>query len=396
MSDILNSPKDFDLDYSTLHTNTLLEQLNILRSEINVLRAQNNTLRVEKQKMEKALDDFKNNPAIIGVVSEVFENGKAIVRGYNGVVFYIQIPNKFIGKIKPEDRLALAQNNLAILEVISAEKDYRASALELTSKPQVDFKQVGGLKDVILEIDETVSLPLTKPELFTKFGIDSPKAVLLYGPPGTGKTMLAKAVAQKANATFISLSGSELIHKFIGEGAKIVKDLFTIAREKAPSIIFIDEIDAVASYRMDISNGADREVHRTMMQLLVEMDGFRNNELVKVIGATNRIDILDEAILRPGRFDRIIKVPLPNEQGRTEIFKIHTKNVPLSKNIKINELAKLTEGTSGAQIESICREAAIFAIRSEKKVVELQDFKDAIAKVIKQNEEDVIDGRMFH
>ena len=385
--------EDFS-EFNTLNTNSLVEQVNLLRSELNFLRAQNNALSMEKQKLEKILNDFKNIPGIVGIVSEIYKEN-IIVRGYNGVVFYVKIPNKFKNKIRVEDRVALAQNNLSIIDVLPSDKDFRAQALELIAKPKISFKDIGGLKDVIREVEETVSLPLRNSKAFEKMGINSPKGILLYGPPGTGKTLLAKAVANNAKATFISLSGSELIHKFIGEGSKIVKDLFKIAREKAPSIIFIDELDAVASFRMDGSNGADREVHRTMMQLLVELDGFKNNDKVKIIAATNRIDILDEAILRPGRFDRIIKVPLPNLEARTEIFKIYIKNIPIDKNVKIKILAKETKGANGADIEAICREAGMFALRNKTKSVSLNDFKDAIKKVLKKEEVEKNTSKMY-
>jgi proteasome regulatory subunit len=329
------------------------------------------------------------------VVSEIINNDKIIVRGYNGVVFYIKLNNDQLGKIKVGDRLALAQNNLAILDIMPEDKDYRATALELIDRPKITFNQIGGLESVIQEIDETVTLPLTKPEKFKEFGIESPKGVLLYGPPGTGKTLLGKAVANKANATFINVSGSELIHKFIGEGAKIVKDVFSLAREKAPAIIFIDEIDAVAAYRLDATSGADREVHRTLMQLLVEMDGFRGNDNVKIIAATNRIDIIDEAILRPGRFDRIIEVPLPNKDARKEIFKIHAKNMPLSKDVTIDKLAEISDNCSGAEIEAICKEAGIFAIRNNDKDVKLKYFEEAKEKVQKKPTEDEVHGRIY-
>lgn len=386
---------DLESNYST-HTDSLLEQMNMLRAEISVLKLQANTLAVEKHKLEKILENYNTCPGIVGSISEIIEDEKIIVRGYNGVVFYLKMPENYKGKLKVGDRLALAQSNLAIIDIMPEDKDYRATALELIERPKITFKQIGGLKNVIQEIDETVSLPLTKPEKFKEFGIESPKGILLYGPPGTGKTLLGKAVANKAKATFINVSGSELIHKFIGEGSKVIKDVFAMAREKAPSIIFIDEIDAVAAFRLDSSSGADREVHRTLMQLLVEMDGFRDNDKVKIIAATNRIDILDEAILRPGRFDRIIEVPLPDEESRKEIFKIHTEKMPLAKDLTLDKLAELAQNCSGADIETICKEAGIFAIRNLDTEVKLNYFLEAKDKVHKKPKETIINNNMFH
>lgn len=391
---ILSDTKSDYIGYGTSKSGPLLDQMNNIRAENNILRAQNNSLIIEKRKLEDLLDNYKNSPGIIGIVTEIIEDS-LIVKGYNGVMFYTKCPKKYMGKIKIEDRVAMAQGNLAILKVLSEDKDYRATALELIEKPAITFKQIGGLKNVIREIQETVSLPLSQPEKFTDFGIQSPKGILIYGPPGTGKTLLAKAVANDAKATFISLSGSELIHKFIGEGAKVIKDVFALARIKKPAIIFIDEIDAVAAYRLDAQSGADREVHRTLMQLLVELDGFKDNAGVKVVAATNRIDILDEAILRPGRFDRIIEVPLPDFDSRKEILKIHIKNIPLAKDVDQDDLSSRMEHCSGADIEAICREGAIFAIRNSEKDVKLKYFIEAIEKVKNKPVDEKTQGNMF-
>ncbi|HIP34711.1 MAG TPA: AAA family ATPase, partial [Methanothermococcus okinawensis] len=220
--------------------------------------------------------------------------------------------------------------------------------------------------------------------LFEKVGIEPPKGVLLYGPPGTGKTLLAKAVAHETNATFIKIVGSELVKKFIGEGAKLVKDVFKLAREKAPSIIFIDEIDAIASRRTEALTGGDREVQRTLMQLLAEMDGFDSRGDVKIIAATNRLDILDPAILRPGRFDRIIEIPAPGEEGRLDILKIHTRKMNLSKDVDLTKIAKMTEGFVGADLKAVCTEAGMFAIRNKRDHVTMEDFINAVEKIKKK------------
>jgi len=378
----LNAYNNLDSDnlYETLKTELLIS-----KSHAQNLILVNHALVQEKEKLEKHLNAFKNNPAIVGSVSEIFaEKQKAVIKTNNGMIFYINIPEQYIFGLNIEDRVVLAQNNLALLDILPQEKDYRAAAFEITEKPKQDLKDIGGLKKVIREIEETVILPMTKPEVFKKFGIESPKGVLLYGPPGTGKTLIAKAIAAKTKSTFISLSGSELVHKYIGEGAKVVKDLFKIAKEKAPTIIFIDEIDSVAGYRLENTTGADREVNRTMTQLLVEMDGFKDSENIKLIAATNRIDILDNAILRPGRFDRVIEVGLPDEKERKEIFNIYLNKMPTNK-LDLDEIINKTNGTSGAEIKLICKEAGIFAIRKNKDKVSQDDILEAIAKIIEKD-----------
>ena len=252
---------------------------------------------------------------------------------------------------------------------------------------------MGGLYDQIREIREVVELPLKNPELFVKVGITPPKGVLLHGPSGTGKTLLAKAVAASTNSTFIEIIGSELVQKFIGDGSKLVREIFKLARERSPSIIFIDELDSIAAQRLDIGTSGEREVQRTFMQLLSEIDGFKKLDNVKVIAATNRIDILDPAILRPGRFDRIIAVPLPGNDGRRDIFKIHSKAMSLE-NVDLEEVVNLTAGFSGAEINSLCTESGYFAIREKRTKVNMGDFLNAIKK-INQVDEEPTHLRMF-
>jgi proteasome regulatory subunit len=248
---------------------------------------------------------------------------------------------------------------------------------------------IGGLKKQIDEVIETLELPLTSPELFIEVGVEPPHGILLYGPPGNGKTLIAKAVAHRAKATFIRMSGSELVQKYIGEGARLVRDVFQIAREKAPSIVFIDEIDSVGSRRTYDGTTGSSEVNRTMVQLLAELDGFDSRGDVKIVAATNRIDLLDPALMRPGRFDRIIEVPSPDAQGRMEIFKIHTRKMKLE-NVDLDELVGMTDDLSGAELKAIVTEAGMFVIRRKGKAVTMQDFKDAYNKlIIKEHREEV-------
>jgi proteasome regulatory subunit len=272
---------------------------------------------------------------------------------------------------------------------MSKSVDVRARVMELIESPNIDYDMIGGLKKQIDEVIETLELPLTNPELFTDVGVEPPHGIMLYGPPGNGKTLVAKAVAHRAKATFIRMSGSELVQKYIGEGARLVRDVFDMAREKAPSIVFIDEIDSVGSRRTYDGTTGSSEVNRTMVQLLAELDGFDARGDVKIVAATNRIDLLDPALLRPGRFDRIIEIPSPDAEGRKEILKIHTRNMKLE-DVDIDELVGMTDGLSGAELKAIVTEAGMFVIRRKGKAVTMQDFKDSFNKmIIKETKEEV-------
>jgi proteasome regulatory subunit len=298
--------------------------------------------------------------------------------------------------LKTNARVALNQRNFAIVEVLPQQKDPMVSAMEVEDRPTVSYADVGGLEEQIIELRETVELPLTKPELFEKIGITPPKGVMLYGPPGTGKTLLARAVAHETNASFIRVIGSELVQKFIGEGARLVREIFEFAEEKAPTILFIDELDAIGSRRLDIATSGDREVQRTLMQLLSNLDGFDVRGDVRVIAATNRPDILDPALLRPGRFDRVIEIGMPSSKSREAIFKIHTRRMSLGEEINIDILVSLTEGASGADIRNVCTESGMFAVRAERDHITMNDFKKAVVKVMgKIKQADANNERFF-
>lgn len=337
----------------------------------------------EVRRLRSELERLKTMPLIIGTVVDVLPNGKVVVRSTTGPHFVVST-SQFVDKnaITPGSRVALNQQSFAVVEVLPVEKDPSVLAMEIDEKPGVTYDDVGGLADQIMEIRETVELPLLRPEAFEKVGIDPPKGVLLYGAPGTGKTLLAKAVAHETNSVFIKLIGSELVRKYIGEGARLVRELFKLAKEKAPSIVFIDEADAIGAKRLETSTSGDREVQRTLMQLLAEMDGFSPRGDVRIIAATNRPDILDPAMLRPGRFDRLIEIPLPTYEGRVEIFKIHTRRMNISPEISVEDLASRTDSATGADIKAICTEAGMFTIRENRDVVTLSDFERAITKVI--------------
>ncbi|WP_054835893.1 proteasome-activating nucleotidase [Methanobrevibacter arboriphilus] len=391
------------------NSQSLLNKIEDLKKEVRILKEENTKTKrnlmwkVRKLEKDKVLTEnekirleretkslrggeverFRSPPLVLATIMEILDDTRMTVKSSTGPHFVINY-SKFLDEklLVPGSRVALNQQTFSVVDVLPAEKDPNVSGMEIEEKPSVSYDSIGGLEDQVIEVKETVELPLKKPELFEKIGIEPPKGVLLYGPPGTGKTLLAKAVANETNATFIKIVASEFVKKYIGEGARMVREVFELAKEKAPSIIFIDEIDAVAAKRLKSSTSGDREVQRTLMQLLAELDGFESRGDIGIIGATNRPDILDPALLRPGRFDRFIEVPLPNEDGRKEILKIHTSKMSLSEEADIDLLATLTEGVSGADLKAICTEAGMFAIREERDEVLVADFMDAVDKIM--------------
>src|SRR3989338_1185169 len=270
--------------------------------DVSGLVEENKFLRETLENLKKELDRFKKTPLLLCEIKELLED-KAIVRLQNGNEFLVEISAE-AKEVKPGDTVLAEQKNLTIIKKVKATKHFNVEKFVIVEKPKTKWEDIGGLEAQEQEIKEVIELPLLKPELFKKVGIQPPKGILLHGPPGTGKTLLAKAVAASTHSTFIQVVGSELVQKFIGEGAKLVKEIFELARRKAPSIVFIDELDSVAARRIDLGTSGEREVQRTFMQLLAEIDGFKHLGMVKVIGCTNTIDILDPAILRPGRLDR--------------------------------------------------------------------------------------------
>lgn len=334
---------------------------------------------VERLKKENVL--LKRMPLFLATVMEMGSDYVLLRQHGNNQEFITTVPPELMDVIQTNSRVAI-NNSLTIVRVLDRSVDVRAKVMELVEAPNVSYEQVGGLESQIQEIRETVELPLTNPAIFKDIGIEPPRGVLLYGLPGTGKTMLAKAVAHESKATFIHMSGSELVHKFIGEGAQLVRDIFQMAREKAPSIIFIDEIDAVGSIRTHDGTTGSAEVNRTMMQLLAEMDGFRTRGDIKIIAATNRIDILDPALLRPGRFDRIIEIPMPSADGRLKILEIHSRKMKMGQDVDLMEIVKVTEEASGADLNAIVVEAGMNALRKGASTVGKSDFEAAIKKVL--------------
>jgi proteasome regulatory subunit len=362
--------KDKDIVDSVIYSYTANN--NRLEEENKLLKETINHLQNEVQK-------FKTPPLMVCEVRSI-TGETAIIKIPNGNQFSVYISDQ-CKNLKSGDVVLAEQKNLTIIDKIEVTKTFDVESFVIIEKPNVSWAAVGGLKQQINEIKEVIELPLKKPKLFKELGIKPPKGILLYGPPGTGKTLMAKAVAASTNSTFIEIVGSELVQKFIGEGAKLVKEIFELARKKAPAVIFIDEIDALAGTRMEVGTSGEREVNRTFMQLLAEVDGFAPLDNVKLIGATNRKDVLDPAILRPGRLDRLIYVPVPKKESRIEIFKIHSKRMPLDNDVVIDSLVEKMDGFSGAEINAVCTEAGYFAIRENRKKVHKKDFINAIHKV---------------
>jgi len=357
------------------------------------IESENKLLRETVHNLQNELKRFKEPALMVCDICDVLDD-KAIVKTPNGNKFFVNIA-KDCGTVKPGESVLAEQKNLTIIKKIMSNKKFNVEKFVIIAKPKTKWKDVGGLKDQIEDIKEVIELPLKKPELFKKIGITPPKGILLHGPPGTGKTILAKAVANSTNSTFIEIVGSELVQKFIGEGAKMVKEVFELAREKAPSIVFIDEIDALAAKRIEVGTSGEREVQRTFMQLLAELDGFKPLGNIKIIGCTNRKDILDPAITRPGRLDRLIEVPLPENEGIEQIFNIHTRKMKLDKKIKKKKIFDRMDGFSGAEIKAVCTEAGYFAIRSNRTKIIEKDFLKAIIKVEQKEEEDKDYIKMF-
>jgi len=375
------------VNFLELRNTQLAEAIKRVESERHYMEAEILRLQREVKRLKTELDRLRYPPLIVGSVRDVLTDGRVIVKSSTGPDFVVNSAETVEHtKITVGSRVALNKQTLAVMGVLPASLDPLVTASEIVDKPSVTYTDIGGLGDQIREIREAVEYPLLRSELYKKVGVDPPKGVLLIGSPGTGKTMIAKAVAHHTNATFVRLVGSELVQKYIGEGARLVRELFQLAREKAPTIIFIDEVDSIGAKRLEVATSGDREVQRTLMQLLAEMDGFEPLSNVKIIAATNRPDILDDALLRPGRFDRIIEIPVPTYLGRSEIFKIHTRGMAIRETIDFEALASRCEGATGADIRAICTEAGMWAIREERDSVTAADFDRAIEKVIGEEE----------
>ena len=365
-----------------------------LANQLKQARERRRQLREEVDQLERENETLKTTSLYVATVEEIGDDGVVIKQHGNNQEVLTEVTSGMEDRLEAGDRVAV-DDSFSVQRLLDDETDARAQAMEVDESPEVAYDQIGGLEAQLQEVREAVEQPLENPEQFRTVGIDPPSGVLLHGPPGTGKTMMAKAVANETDATFIKMAGSELVQKFIGEGSRLVRDLFTVATEREPSIIFIDEIDAIASKRTESKTSGDAEVQRTMMQLLSEMDGFEDRGEIRIIAATNRFDMLDRAILRPGRFDRLIEVPNPDREGREKILQIHTREMSVD-GVDFETLAHETDGYSGAEIESLCTEAGMFAIRDDRTEVCREDFDGALEKLEEESGGEIVTSAGFY
>ncbi|KAJ3133682.1 26S protease regulatory subunit 8 [Physocladia obscura] len=364
---------------------TIAQQTQNLRR----LEAQRNQLNSKVRLLRDELKLLHESGSYVGEVVKLMGKNKVLVKTQQEGKYVVDIAKSIdIAELTPTVRVALRHDNYQLHKVLPNKIDPLVSLMMVEKVPDSTYDQVGGLDRQIKEIKEVIELPVKHPELFEALGIAQPKGVLLYGPPGTGKTLLARAVAHHTDCRFIRVSGSELVQKYIGEGSRMVRELFVMAREHAPSIIFMDEIDSIGSSRGEGGgSGGDSEVQRTMLELLNQLDGFEATQSIKVIMATNRIDILDSALLRPGRIDRKIEFPPPNEVARTDILKIHSRKMNLTRGINLRKIAESLIGASGAEVKGVCTEAGMYALRERRVHVTQEDFEMAVGKIMKKDSE---------
>lgn len=326
----------------------------------------------------------------VGEVVKVMGKKKVLVKVHPEGKYVCDMDKSIdVTKLTAGTRVALRNDSYTLHVILPSNIDPLVSLMKVEKVPDSTFDMIGGLDQQVKEIKEVVELPIKHPELFDSLGIAQPKGVILYGPPGTGKTLLARAVAHHTDCCFIRVSGSELVQKYIGEGARMVRELFVMAREHAPSILFMDEVDSIGSARDSGGGGGggDSEVQRTMLELLNQLDGFEATNQIKVIMATNRLDILDQALLRPGRIDRKIEFPNPSEDSRVDILKIHSRKMNLVRGIDLKKIASKMGGASGAESKAVCTEAGMFALRERRVHVTQEDFEMAVSKVMQKDSE---------
>mmetsp|Transcript_4218 Transcript_4218/g.8338 ORF Transcript_4218/g.8338 Transcript_4218/m.8338 type:complete len:344 (-) Transcript_4218:283-1314(-) len=333
----------------------------------------------------------------VGEVIKLMGKNRVLVKTGSDGKYVVDLAKDIdINDVKPNQRVALRSDSYQLHKILPTKVDPLVSLMKVEKVPDSTYDQVGGLSKQIKEVKEVIELPIKHPELFESLGISQPKGVLLYGPPGTGKTLLARAVAHHTDCTFIRVSGAELVQKYIGEGGRMVRELFVMAREHAPTIIFMDEIDSIGSTRGGGSGKGDSEVQRTMLELLNQLDGFEPSSQIKVIMATNRIDILDDALLRPGRIDRKIEFPNPNENARLDILKIHARRMNMMRGVDLKKIADQMNGASGAEMKAVATEAGMFALRERRVHVTQEDFEMSVAKIMnKDSEKNMSIRRLF-
>lgn len=358
--------------------------------DLRRLEAQRNELNAKVRLLREELQLLQEQGSYVGEVVKPMDKKKVLVKVHPEGKYVVDLDKGIeMSQISSNLRVALRNDSYTLHKILPNKVDPLVSLMMVEKVPDSTYEMIGGLDKQIKEIKEVIELPVKHPELFESLGINQPKGVLLYGPPGTGKTLLARAVAHHTECTFIRVSGSELVQKFIGEGSRMVRELFVLAREHAPSIIFMDEIDSIGSTRIESgsSGGGDSEVQRTMLELLNQLDGFEPTQDIKVIMATNRIDILDSALLRPGRIDRKIEFPAPNEEARADILRIHSRKMNLTRGINLKKIAETMPGASGAEIKGVCTEAGMYALRERRVHVTQEDFEMAVAKVMQKDSE---------
>merc|ERR1711881_676534 len=372
-------------DYSTFKK--LQRQLEFLQVQEEYIKDEQRNLKRELVRAQEEIKRIQSVPLVIGQFLEAIDQNTGIVQSSTGSNYVVRVLSTLDReKLKPSSSVALHRHSNSLVDILPPEADSSIAMLGADEKPDVTYADVGGLDMQKQEIREAVELPLTHFDLYKQIGIDPPTGVLLYGPPGTGKTMMAKAVANSTNATFIQVVASEFAQKYLGEGPRMVRDIFRLARENSPSIIFIDEIDAIATKRFDAQTGADREVQRILLELLNQMDGFDQTTNVKVIMATNRQDTLDPALLRPGRLDRKIEFPLPDRRQKRLIFSTVTSKMNLADDVDLEEFISRPDKLSNADITSICQAAGMIAVRENRYIVLPKDFEKGYKNNIKKDE----------
>lgn len=368
---------------------TLERQLEFLDIQETYVKDEMKSLKRELLHAQEEVKRIQSVPLVIGQFLEMVDASTGIVGSTTGSNYYVRILSTLNRELlKPSSSVALHRHSNALVDILPPEADSTISMMGADEKPDVSYSDIGGLDIQKQEIREAVELPLTHAGLYEQIGIDPPRGVLLYGSPGTGKTMLAKAVANHTTASFIRVVGSEFVQKYLGEGPRMVRDVFRLARENAPAIIFIDEIDAIATKRFDAQTGADREVQRILMELLNQMDGFDQHSNVKVIMCTNRADTLDPALLRPGRLDRKIEFPQPDRRQKRLIFQVITSKMNLAENVDLEEFVSRPDKISGAEIAAICQEAGMQAVRKNRYVVLQSDFETAYKANVQKDDQD--------
>ena len=351
------------------------------------LEAQRNELNARVRHLKDEVQLLQESGSSVGEIVRLLGKNKALVKAGGGQGKQVVEIDKAIDitKLTPTTRVALRSSSSMVHAILPSKVDPLVSLMRVEKASGSTFDEIGGCARQVKEIKEVIELPIKHPELFDALGIAQPKGVLLYGPPGTGKTLLARAVAHHTDCTFIRVSGTELVQKYIGEGARLVRELFVMARDHSPSIIFMDEIDSIGSARADAGAHSDSEVQRTMLELLNQLDGFESTQQIKVIMATNRMDVLDDTLLRPGRIDRKIEFPAPDEEARLEILKIHSRKMNLTRGINLKAITEKSNHASGAELKAICTEAGMFALRERRTHICQEDFELACAKVMRKD-----------